>query len=107
MAVESQSPADLAPGGTVQRSTGQVRQRVGQVRQRVEAARPGNRTLDAALHAVARDAETGGGVLAAAVAFRVFLFMVPYAFVVVTGLGFADDAVNGAPGELARRAGVA
>jgi membrane protein len=55
---------------------------------------------------IERDAETGGGVLAAAVGFRAFLFMVPYGFVVVMGLGFADDAITGSPGKLARQAGI-
>jgi uncharacterized BrkB/YihY/UPF0761 family membrane protein len=83
-----------------------MKARMGDVRQRVESARPHNPAIDTVLHHIERDAETGGGVLAAAVGFRVFLFIVPYGFVLVMGLGFADEAVTGSPGKLARKAGI-
>ncbi len=53
-----------------------------------------------------RDAETGGGVLSAAVAFRVFLFMVPFVFFFVVGFGFASDATNGDPNGLGNSVGI-
>ena len=83
-----------------------LRARVGGVHQRVQSARPNNRALDAVLEAAEHDAKTGGGVLAAAVAFRVFLFIVPYAFVLVIGLGFADEAAGQSSGGLAHHVGV-
>jgi uncharacterized BrkB/YihY/UPF0761 family membrane protein len=45
-------------------------------------------------------------VLAAAVAFRVFLFIVPYVFVVVYGFGLTASATGSDPQELARQAGI-
>jgi uncharacterized BrkB/YihY/UPF0761 family membrane protein len=46
-------------------------------------------------------------VLAAAVAFRLFLFMVPYVFVLVYGFGLASSASSADPRDLAQRAGIA
>jgi len=45
-------------------------------------------------------------VLAAAVAFRLFMFLVPYAFVMVTGFGLASTAAGQNPGDAARSAGI-
>ena len=53
-----------------------------------------------------RDVETGGGVLSAAVAFRIFLFLVPFVFFFVVGLGFASDATNGNPNALSDSVGI-
>ena len=53
-----------------------------------------------------RDSAAGGPVLAGAVAFRVFLFQVPYVFVLVAGLGLASSADHKDPSELARDAGI-
>ena len=45
-------------------------------------------------------------VLAGAVAFRIFLFLVPYVFVAVVGFGVAAEAVDQDAGDLARQAGI-
>ncbi len=84
-----------------------VEARIGATRDRLEASRPQSGVVDTVFRAVEVDASTGGGVLSAAVAFRFFLFMVPFVFFVVVGLGFASEAVKGDPAELARSAGVA
>ena len=76
------------------------------VRDRLEAARPNSHLLDAALRAFERDVAAGGGVLAGAVAFRIFLFLVPYTFVVVVIFGLGGSAANEDPGTLARDAGI-
>ena len=44
--------------------------------------------------------------LAAAVAFRLFMFLVPYAFVMVTGFGLASTAAGQDPKDAARSAGI-
>jgi membrane protein len=75
-------------------------------RTRLEAARPNSRALDAAFRAFERDIAAGGGVLAGAVAFRIFLFLVPYTFVLVCVFGVGASAANQAPGSLARDAGI-
>jgi len=45
-------------------------------------------------------------VLAAALAFRLFMFLVPYAFVMCTGFGLASTAAGQDPGDAARSAGI-
>ena len=47
-----------------------------------------------------------GEASAAAVAFRLFMFLVPYAFVMVTGFGLASTAAGQDPGDAARSAGI-
>ena len=75
-------------------------------RKRLEAARPNSRLLDAAFRAFERDIAAGGGVLAGAVAFRIFLFLVPYTFLLVCVFGVGASAADRDPGSLARDAGI-
>ncbi|MGZ8764501.1 MAG: hypothetical protein ACXW2C_02260, partial [Acidimicrobiia bacterium] len=75
-------------------------------RKQLEASRHRSGTIDAALRALERDSEIGGGVLAAAVGFRVFLFLVPYVFVWVAGFGVASEASDQSPESAARAAGI-
>ncbi len=83
-----------------------VRERAERTRAGIEARRADSASIDTAFDAVERDAQTGGGVLAAAVAFRLFMFLVPYAFVMVTGFGLASSAAGQDPGDAARSAGI-
>jgi uncharacterized BrkB/YihY/UPF0761 family membrane protein len=73
----------------------------------LEAKRPSSRIVDAAFATLERDVTNGGGVLAAALAFRIFIFMVPYVFVIVTAFPFASDAADQDPAELADKFGMA
>ena len=79
---------------------------IARARKRLEAARPNSRVLDAAFRAFERDIAAGGGVLAGAVAFRIFLFLVPYTFVLVCVFGVGASAADTNPGTLARDAGI-
>jgi uncharacterized BrkB/YihY/UPF0761 family membrane protein len=83
-----------------------LRQRAERTRAGIEARRADSASIDTALGAVERDAQSGGGVLAAAVAFRLFMFLVPYAFVMCTGFGLASTAAGQDPGDAARSAGI-
>jgi uncharacterized BrkB/YihY/UPF0761 family membrane protein len=83
-----------------------LRERAEQTRAGIEARRADSASIDTALEAVERDAQTGGGVLAAALAFRLFMFLVPYAFVLSTGFGLASTAAGQDPGDAARSAGI-
>jgi membrane protein len=56
-------------------------------RERIELARVHSGPLDAALETVERDSQIGGGILAGALAYRVFVFALPLAFFLVSGLG--------------------
>ena len=83
-----------------------VLDRIGRTRDKVEAKRPESRFLDTALSAFERDVAAGGGVLAGAVAFRVFLFMVPYVFMIVVVFGLGASAADEDPSTLAHNAGI-
>ena len=52
------------------------------------------------------DANVGGGILAGALAFRLFLFMVPFVYVVFTILGALARALGQDPAQVARNAGI-
>jgi uncharacterized BrkB/YihY/UPF0761 family membrane protein len=83
-----------------------LQRRAQRTRADIEARRAESASIDTAFEAVERDAQTGGGVLAAAVAFRLFMFLVPYAFVVVTGFGLSATAAGQVPKDAARAAGI-
>jgi uncharacterized BrkB/YihY/UPF0761 family membrane protein len=88
----------------VRRAEAKVRAEL--LRQQLEDARPRYRSIDLLFVSIQRDALAGGSVLAAAVAFRIFLFVVPYVFVIVYGFGLTASAVGSDPQELAREAGI-
>ena len=94
------------PPGSVKDRMQHLRERAERTRAGIEARRADSDSIDTAFEAVERDAQTGGGVLAAAVAFRLFMFLVPYAFVMVTGFGLASSAAGQDPGDAARSAGI-
>jgi membrane protein len=50
--------------------------------------------IDALFETVDRDAEVGGGIIAGALAYRLFIWLLPFALVAVAGLGFAADATS-------------
>jgi uncharacterized BrkB/YihY/UPF0761 family membrane protein len=80
--------------------------RLERARDTLQAKRPHSRFLDTAFGALERDVAAGGGVLAGAVAFRVFLFMIPYVFLVVVVFGLGASVGDEDPGSLARDAGI-
>lgn len=72
---------------------------------RVEASRPDHPSVDIAFTTVERDLERGGGLIAGALAYRFFFWLLPFALVLVGGLGFLSAASNTAPEDLAKQAG--
>jgi uncharacterized BrkB/YihY/UPF0761 family membrane protein len=80
--------------------------RLQRAREQLEAKRPNSRTVDAVFGALERDVAAGGGVLAGAVAFRVFLFMIPYVFLLVMVFGLGASVGSEDPVSLARDAGI-
>jgi uncharacterized BrkB/YihY/UPF0761 family membrane protein len=74
--------------------------------ERLQASRESNHLVDAGFHIYERDLSAGGGVLAGALAFRLFLFAVPYVFVVITLFGSAADLQNESGQSAARTAGL-
>jgi membrane protein len=62
--------------------------------------------VDAGFQVQELDARVGGGILAGALAFRIFLFMVPFVYVVFTVLGAVFGAVSQDPAQVARNIGI-
>jgi uncharacterized BrkB/YihY/UPF0761 family membrane protein len=55
---------------------------------------------------VERDAEIGGALLAGALAYRIFVLLLPTALLLVSGLGLYAGATNETPAEVAKNAGL-
>jgi uncharacterized BrkB/YihY/UPF0761 family membrane protein len=80
---------ELQPGEPASRSRReQLAALVASSEARLERARARSRAVDAAVDTLRRDRPVAGGILAGALAFRVFALMIPLAYVVVAGLGF-------------------
>jgi uncharacterized BrkB/YihY/UPF0761 family membrane protein len=71
-----------------------------------EHQRREHRSVDAAFEMVDRDGDIGGGIIAGALAYRLFIWLLPLALVAVAGLGIAADAANESPQEAADSAGL-
>lgn len=77
--------------GRIQRTRAKAEQTRGQVMdvaERVVAARPDTPLIDTGFEIYEKDSRIAGGMLAGAVAFRLFLLLVPLLLVLVAGLGF-------------------
>jgi uncharacterized BrkB/YihY/UPF0761 family membrane protein len=83
-----------------------TRDRVDAARAAVEERRPRVRSVDATLSAYERDRDRAGFLLAGALAYRLFLWLLPFTFVVVGGLGFLEAANHDDPAHLADDLGV-
>jgi uncharacterized BrkB/YihY/UPF0761 family membrane protein len=104
---EDAGPADEpAKRHRIAEGRARVEQQLTSTYERLESARPKSQTIDTAFRAWERDNATGGGVLSAAVAFRVFLFLVPYVFFCVVTFGLASEASSESPTDVARSVGV-
>ena len=108
------APAEVpSPGharGRIRRSAGQAHQRLALERARLQeelnTRRHRSGMVDAGFLVQELDARVGGGILAGALAFRIFLFMVPFVYVVFTLLGAASAAATTDPAQLARDIGI-
>lgn len=94
------------PPSRIQRTVDSVKHRAESIRDDLERRRADVPVIDIAFRGAEHDARTGGGILAGAVAFRVFLFVIPYVFVVVFAFGVGADAASKDPVELARKGGI-
>jgi uncharacterized BrkB/YihY/UPF0761 family membrane protein len=76
------------------------------LRERVEHARGHHSSLELAFHIVESDSSIGGGLLAGALAYRLFVLLLPSALLFVSGLGLYADAVDKSPSRVAKDAGL-
>jgi uncharacterized BrkB/YihY/UPF0761 family membrane protein len=103
-------PASDHAAGRIRRLTDHGRQWLtseqAQLQQELQARRPRSGMVDAGFLVQELDTRVGGGILAGALAFRIFLFMVPVVYVIFTILGSVSRALGHDPAQLAREAGI-
>jgi uncharacterized BrkB/YihY/UPF0761 family membrane protein len=83
-----------------------LRARAERLTDQAEAARRRHRSVDAVFDVVDRDAEVGGGIIAGALAYRFFIWMLPLVLVLVAGLGIAADSSSRSPEAAAEQVGL-
>jgi uncharacterized BrkB/YihY/UPF0761 family membrane protein len=84
-----------------------ARSRVDRLTARAQAERERHEAVDAVFDMADHDSEVGGGIMAGALAYRLFLWMLPLALVAVAGLGLYSDAASSTPDNAARSVGLA
>jgi uncharacterized BrkB/YihY/UPF0761 family membrane protein len=84
-----------------------MRARAGQLNTRAHAERERHGSVDAIFDMVDRDSEVGGGIMGGALAYRLFIWILPLTFVAIAGLGFASEAASRSPQSAARSMGLA
>ena len=76
------------------------------LRGRLEAARSRSRALDVSFEVIERDSDIGGGILGGALAYRLFVFFLPLAFLLVAALGLLSRWFDVSPQEIGKGVGV-
>jgi uncharacterized BrkB/YihY/UPF0761 family membrane protein len=104
---QENAPPDASASGVARPRAwaGVAREEGRRLAERAEAERQRHRSVDALYEMVERDAEVGGGLIAAALAYRLFIWLLPVALVAVAGLGIAADASSGSPEDAAESLG--
>jgi uncharacterized BrkB/YihY/UPF0761 family membrane protein len=77
------------------------------LRRSVEAARSRSPALDATFETIERDSHIGGGMLAGALSYRLFVFALPLSFFIVSGLGLVAEALGVHPNVVVNSVGFA
>ena len=96
--------------GHLQRATmmtAAARARAQSLAEQAQAGRENHSSLDAVFEIVDTDVEVGGGIIAGALAFRLFLWQLPLALVLVGGLGVIAGFASGTPKSAAHSLGMA
>jgi uncharacterized BrkB/YihY/UPF0761 family membrane protein len=83
--------------------TTQERSRVGDA---LSQRRESSTLIGAGFDIAELDVHVGGGILAGAVAFRVFLFLVPFVYILFTAVGLVSTAANTDPAQTAKTLGI-
>jgi uncharacterized BrkB/YihY/UPF0761 family membrane protein len=92
--------------GRAKRFVSRTRRRADAAWAAVEERRPRVRSVDATLGAYERDRDRAGFLLAGALAYRLFLWLLPFTLVIVAGLGFLEASDHDNPSNLADDLGV-
>jgi uncharacterized BrkB/YihY/UPF0761 family membrane protein len=78
-----------------------------QIQERAEAERGRHGSVDAVYEIADRDAEVGGSIIAGALAYRLFIWLLPLALVLVAGFGIAASQASDSSEKAARSLGLA
>lgn len=98
-----------APGSRFERTrltAAAIRARAQRLEERAQAERRRHGSVDAAFELVDRDGEVAGGIIASALAYRFFFWLLPAALVAVAGLGIAADSASESPESAAESVGL-
>jgi membrane protein len=76
------------------------------IRTHVEAARANHAAIDFGFGLAERDSSIGGGLLAGALAYRLFVLLLPTSLLLVSGLGLYAGSVDKRPSTVAKEAGL-
>ena len=77
------------------------------IQERAEAERGRHGSVDAVYEIADRDAEVGGSIIAGALAYRLFIWLLPLALVLVAGFGIAASQASDSSEKAARSLGLA
>ena len=108
---EEQPPQDAeAPRSRTERTrlwAAAMQARQQRLVERAQIERERHTSVDAAFDVADRDSEIGGGIIAGALAYRFFIWLLPLTLVLVAGLGIAADAAEETPEDTAESVGMA
>jgi len=93
--------------GRMKRRQAAMKARYEAMQARAEAERSTHGSVDAVFEMAERDSEVGGAIIAGALAYRLFIWLLPLALVAVVGLGYVADASGDSPEEAANQVGLA
>lgn len=99
-------PIDIDPEPTVAGRIARWTERARIFRGRVESARADHASIDLGFVVVERDSAIGGGLLAGALAYRLFILVLPTALLFVAGLGLYAGVADQSPAKVAKETGL-
>jgi len=99
-------PIEIELEPTVARRLARWTERARILRASVESARADHASVELCFGLVERDSSIGGGLLAGALAYRIFVLLLPSALLFVSGLGLYADTVDKSPSTVARETGL-
>jgi uncharacterized BrkB/YihY/UPF0761 family membrane protein len=99
--------APLSATDRARARAGALQARAAEIAERAQQERSRHRSVDAVFQMADRDAEVGGGIIAGALAYRLFIWLLPLALVLVAGLGIVATEASESPASAAKSAGLA
>ena len=107
--VDETQPSDVRPPSRAKRArlwAAAMQERGRRYGDRAQAERSRHASVDAVFEMVDRDGEVAGGIIAGALAYRLFIWLLPLGLVAVAGLGIAADASSESPEKAAGQIGL-